>query len=166
MKKLYLTRHAKSSWKDQDLDDFDRPLNKRGRRDAPFIGQKLKEKNILPGLIISSPAKRAITTAKVLAKQMGYPKDAIVEDENIYEAGGGELLSIIQQVDDKYSSLMMVGHNPAFTSLHNYLADQYIDNIPTCSVAFIDLAVDNWKEVEPNTGTLIDFEYPKKYFKS
>ncbi len=166
MKKLYLARHAKSSWKEPDLDDFDRPLNKRGKRDAPFIGQKLKEKNILPDMIISSPAKRAITTAKELASQMGFPKDNIVLDENIYEASGGELLSIIQQVNDKHESLMLVGHNPAFTSLHNYLADQYIDNIPTCSIAFIDLNVDSWKEVEPNTGTLVDFEYPKKYFKS
>ena len=166
MKKLYLARHAKSSWKEQDLDDFERPLNKRGKRDAPFIGQKLKEKNILPDLIISSPARRAITTAKKLAEQMGYPEEKIVEDENIYEAGGGELLSIIQRVDDKHNSLMMVGHNPAFTSLHNYIADQYIDNIPTCSVAFIELNVESWKEVEPNTGTLVDFLYPKKYFKS
>lgn len=166
MKKLYLARHAKSSWKHQELDDFDRPLNNRGKRDAPFIGQKLKEKNILPDLIISSPAKRAITTAKELADQIGYPKKNIVEDENIYEAGGGELLTIIQNVDDKYNSVMLVGHNPGFTSVHNYIADQYIDNIPTCSIAFIDLDLDSWKKVEPNTGILVDFEYPKKYFKS
>ena len=158
-------RHAKSSWKEPDLDDFDRPLNNRGQRDAQFIGQKLKEKNILPDVIISSPAKRAITTAKELAEQIGYPEKDIIEDENIYEAAGGELLSIIQNIDDKFSSAMLVGHNPGFTSVHNYIADQFIDNIPTCSIAFIDLDLDSWKEVEPNTGILVDFEYPKKYFK-
>ena len=94
MKKLYLARHAKSSWKNPDLDDYDRPLNKRGIRDAPFIGKKLKEKNILPDLIISSPAIRAITTAKELAAQMGYPEENIILDENIYEAGGGESVII------------------------------------------------------------------------
>ena len=162
MKKLYLARHAKSSWKEPDLDDFDRPLNKRGIRDAPFIGQKLKEKNILPDLIISSPANRALTTARELAEQMGYPVDKIVEDENIYEAGGGELLSIIQNVSDEHESLMLVGHNPEFTMLANWLGGLTIPNVPTCGMVALTFEGDSWQQVQGGKGSLLFFEYPKK----
>ena len=87
MKRLYLVRHAKSSWKDPDLDDFDRPLNKRGKRDAPLMGQKLRQADVRPDLIVSSPAKRAAKTAKIMAGQIEYPVKKIIWDESLYAAG-------------------------------------------------------------------------------
>lgn len=163
---LYLLRHAKSSWKDSSLYDFDRPLNKRGKRDAPFMGGVLKDKGVLPDLIISSPAKRAITTARKVAKEIGYPKDHIIGNENIYEASVSDLLDLINALDDSLNSAMLVGHNPTFTALANYLTDTAsFDNVPTCGVVAIAFPGNDWKGVDEGTGKLLFFEYPKKYRK-
>ncbi|MGD8779994.1 MAG: histidine phosphatase family protein [Ignavibacteria bacterium] len=164
MKTLYLTRHAKSSWKDQSLDDFDRPLNKRGKRDAPFMGQLLKKKNILPDVLISSPAVRAYTTARTIASEIGYPPENILADKNIYEASSSELLDIINSIEDENQSAMMFGHNPGFTTLCHYLTGKDILNIPTCGIVKIEFEKNKWSEIEIGTGNLIWFEYPKKYF--
>jgi len=134
MKILYLVRHAKSSWNHPELSDIERPLNKRGKRDAPFIGNLLKEKSVKPDILISSPAVRARKTASVIAEIIGYPKSKIFIDENIYEASSTELINIIHGFDDKYDSVMMFGHNPGLTMVNNYLTDSFIDNIPTCAV--------------------------------
>ncbi len=165
MKKLYLIRHAKSSWKERGLRDFDRPLNKRGKRDAPFMGNMLRRKGVKPDLIISSPANRAITTAETVALEINYNPEDIVEDKNIYEAGAGEVIDIINKIDDKHETAMIFGHNPGFTMLANYLSGQRIDNIPTCGIAYIEFPFDSWSEVEIDTGKLVEFEYPKKYLK-
>ena len=164
MKTLYLVRHAKSSWKDNSLKDFDRPLNERGKRDAPFMGKLIREKGINPDIIISSPAKRAISTAKYFSAEFNKSKKEIIENNNIYEAGAGQLIDIINSIADNNNSAMLFGHNPGFTMLSNYLADKRIDNIPTCGVVTITFDVDSWKEIEVGTGKLIEFEYPKKYF--
>lgn len=164
MKTVYLVRHAKSSWKDASLDDFDRPLNKRGERDAPFMGELLKKNGIKPDVILSSPANRAITTAKIIAKEMGYPEKAIVEDKTVYLATAGELLSIIQDLDDKVNSVMIFGHNPGLTTFGNYLGDKYNDNIPTCAITGIELNIDDWDDARPDVGKTFLYEYPKKYF--
>ena len=165
MKKLYLVRHAKSSWKERNLSDFDRPLNKRGNRDAPFMGNLLRQKGVSPDVIISSPAKRAITTAKTIAKEVGYPINKIMEVENIYEASAGELINIINDIDDKHETAILFGHNPGFTMLSNYLSGQRIDNLPTCGVVHIEFPFESWNKVEIDSGKLIEFEYPKKYLK-
>ncbi len=164
MKTLYLTRHAKSSWKEQDLDDFDRPLNPRGKRDAPFMGQLLKKKNILPDLLISSPAVRAYTTARTIASEIGYPPEKIITDENIYEGSSSELLEVINSIEEEYESAMVFGHNPGFTMLSNYLSGKDILNIPTCGIVKIKFDKEKWSDIEVGTGELIWFEYPKKYF--
>ncbi len=166
MKTLYLTRHAKSSWKELDLDDFDRPLNKRGKRDAPFMGQLLKKKNILPDVLISSPAVRAYTTARTIATEIGYPAENIMTDENIYEASSSELLDIINSIEDENRSAMLFGHNPGFTMLSNYLSGKDILNIPTCGIVKIEFEKEKWSDIEIDTGKLIWFEYPKKYFEN
>ena len=150
MKKLYLIRHAKSSWKDLFVDDFDRPLNKRGKKDAPLMGKRLKEKGIKPDLIISSPALRAKTTAQVIAKELGFKE--IVYDEKIYEAEEETLYEIVKNLDSRYKTVFLVGHNPGL----NMLAEKLVglnDNIPTCGVVEIDL----------DARRLISFEYPKMY---
>ncbi|MCK5032034.1 MAG: histidine phosphatase family protein, partial [Calditrichia bacterium] len=109
MKTLYLLRHAKSSWDNPELDDFERPLNKRGHHDAPLIGNLLEKLNISPDLIISSPAIRASMTARIIADAIKYPLDRIRYDENIYEAGEMDLLEVIYAVDDTVDKLMLVG---------------------------------------------------------
>jgi phosphohistidine phosphatase len=165
MKKLYLIRHAKSSWKERNLRDFDRPLNKRGNRDAPYMGNLLRQKGVSPSLIISSPAKRAITTANKIANEIGYNYESIIKNENIYEASAGEIIDIINSIEDEHETAMLFGHNPGFTMVANYLSNQRIDNIPTCGIAYIEFPFDSWSSVEVGTGKLIEFEYPKKYLR-
>lgn len=163
MKKIILIRHAKSSWDDPNHTDFERPLNKRGKRDAPFMGKLLKKENIIPDLIISSPAVRALTTAQIISEELDYPKKKIVIEDCIYESGIKEIESIIQKLDDKYKTVILFGHNPTFTSYANHLGDKYIDNLPTCGIVGLKLDIDNWTEVERGKGKVYLFEYPKKY---
>ena len=162
MKTLYLIRHAKSSWKQPELSDFERPLNKRGKNDAPFMGKLLSDKGVNPSLIISSPAKRASVTAKIIASEINYPKEKIVFDENIYEAAGRGLLEIISGMEEKYNSVMLFGHNPGLTVLHNNLSDHFIDNIPTCGVVALEFKT-SWNEIRLNSAGFMFFEYPKKH---
>ncbi len=164
MKTLYLARHAKSSWKHPELSDIERPLNKRGKRDAPIIGNLLKEKGVKPDLLISSPAARARKTALTIAEIIDYPKNKILIDVKIYESSPTELINIIQGLDDKYNSVMMFGHNPGFTMLNNYLTESFIDNIPTCGVVGIRFN-SSWKKVEGASGKAILFIYPKLFIK-
>lgn len=163
MKKLYLVRHAKSSWSNPELADFDRPLNKRGKRDAPFMGEILKKNEVQPEIIFSSPAKRALKTAKKISGILGYPKNSIVEDENIYDASTYELLELINHIGEEYKSAMLFGHNPGLTSLSNLLSDDYIDNIPTTGIVLLTFK-GMWQELKENSCKLEFFEYPKKYF--
>ena len=165
MKRLYLIRHAKTSWSNQLLSDYDRPLSERGKRDAPKIGEVLKTKKVKPDLLISSTAKRALETAKILSNVLDYPIENIVEESVIYEATTQNLLNVINDIDDKNNSAMLFGHNPAFTVLANLLGDKYIDNLPTCAVAEFELNVNSWKDVQSDCGKLVEFEYPKKYVK-
>ena len=159
-KKLYIIRHAKSSWKDFTLDDFDRPLNKRGNLNAPYMGKKLKDKNIIPDIIISSPALRAKTTAKIIANEIGFSK-SIIFDENIYETTVKTVHDIIRKVDDENKIIFIFGHNPTL----NMLAEFYVDfdeNIPTCGVVGIEFDCNNWIEINEKNSKLIFFDYPKK----
>jgi phosphohistidine phosphatase len=162
MKTLYLARHAKSSWKDPELSDVDRPLNKRGKRDAPFMGEVLNEKGIKPDLMVTSPARRARLTAESIAKEIGYKKKDIVVEEDLYEFSTSGLLDVIQGFDDEYNSVMIFGHNPAFTTLNNSLTDQYIDNIPTCGIVCIQFDL-QWNQIESNSGKTQFFIYPKMF---
>ena len=164
MKTLYLARHAKSSWKHPELSDIERPLNKRGKRDAPYIGNLLKEKGVKLELLISSPAVRARKTAVVIAELIDYPKSEILIDDNIYESSSSELINIIKGFDDKYNSVMMFGHNPGFTMLNNYLTDSFIDNIPTCGVVGIRFN-SSWKKIDSDSGKAFFFIYPKLFIK-
>ena len=163
MKTLYIVRHAKSSWDERGISDHDRKLNARGKRDAPKMGELLYGNGYSPDIIYSSSAKRAFTTAKIIAEKIGYPVDNIVVTKNIYDATTNDLVNLINKLDDKYETAMLFGHNPGFTVLANLLANKYIDNMPTCAVAVIELNVESWKEVESDCGKLISFEYPKKY---
>jgi len=163
MKTIYLARHAKSSWDNLQLEDFERPLNNRGRRDAPFIGSVLKKLKIKPDAIISSPATRASTTARIIANNISYPLEHIYYNEIIYGASDIELVDLIGSILETTKSAMIVGHNPGLTDLANYLTKENIVNIPTCGVFGVKIDIDNWKKINHNCGKLEFFEYPKKY---
>ena len=161
MKTLYLVRHAKSSWDDPKLDDFERPLNERGLKDAPRMGRRLSDKGVSPDLIISSPAARAIATAKLISEELGYSKKNIQQARAMYHAGPGNLLDEIRKVDDKYETLVMVGHNPGITEFANDLLKESIGNIPTAGVVAGNLKINTWKETEFGCGKLLFFDFPK-----
>lgn len=161
MKTLYLVRHAKSDWNLLNLDDFDRPLNKRGLRNAPVMAKRLKKRKIKPEVLISSPAERALSTARIFADVFGYSEKKIIKKPTIYEAEIKDLLKVINHIDDKYGSAMLFGHNPTFTDMVNYLTDMELDNLPTCGVVQVEFDVDNWHEISTHQGKLILFEYPK-----
>jgi phosphohistidine phosphatase len=163
MKTLYLVRHAKSSWEDTALSDFDRPLNVRGKKDAPSMGYVLHQQGILPDLLLSSPAKRAYSTAKKIAKAIGYTKKDIQTDKNIYHAEPDQLLMTIQALPPAVDSVMLVGHNPGLTDLSNLLCRKHIDNIPTCGVVCIEFDVEKWNQVMSESGRFMFFDYPKKH---
>ena len=161
MKTLILIRHAKSSWKDASLADRDRPLNKRGKRDAPEMGRRLAARGGAPDLIVSSPATRALATARVIAEAVGYPVDGIREDERIYMASPAELLEAIRGLDDGHERVFLFGHNPGLTELVNELSEPALDNVPTCGVVELRLAADRWADLSPDKVQRADFDTPK-----
>lgn len=162
MKRLTLVRHAKSSWKDPELADFDRPLSKRGKQDAPRMGERLAGWGRKPELIISSPAKRARKTAKLIGRELELADERLILETEIYEAEPEILLKIVRALDDRWEHVLLVGHNPGLTELGNLLADCGIENIPTCGVLCLDFDAEDWKSIEPKSGTLVFYDYPKK----
>ena len=166
MKTVYFIRHAKSSWADLTLSDIDRPLNPRGLRDAPFMADLLKGKGVKPDRIISSPANRAYTTSTYFAKAFDIPASAITVEETIYEAYTNDVLDYIKQLPDTFSTILIFGHNPSFTSLANLFSKKdYIANVPTCGIVKVETAETSWANFSEKTAQLTDFHYPKQYFK-
>ncbi len=163
MKRLYLIRHAKSSWDDPRLPDFDRPLNERGKRDAPRMGRRLAEGGHRPDLLLSSPAKRAFGTARRVARELGFRKDDIARNIRLYHADESQLLQAVQAQPDEATSLMLFGHNPGLTEFATLLCRYPFGNVPTCGVVCIDFPVDRWKQVAYQRGELKFFDYPKKH---
>ena len=163
MKTIYLVRHAKSSWKYPNLDDFERPLNKRGRKNAPFMGNLLNKLKVTPDLVISSPANRAAMTARIIAASINYPLENIRYSATIYESSENALIHVVKQMDDTVNKAMVVGHNPAINGLANYIGDQPIGNIPTCGVFCVDLDISSWAKIFEHCGKLKFFEFPKKH---
>lgn len=160
-KLLYLVRHAKSSWDDNSLSDRERPLNARGERDAPEMGRRLAAQGHVPDAIISSPARRALATARHIARASGRDPDSVVQDEGLYLAAPGAMLKRIERVDDDCDSLMLVGHNPGMTHLLNHLADAGVANMVTGAVAVIAFDMVSWGEVQIVAGELVGYDYPK-----
>ena len=163
MKTLYLIRHAKSSWKHPGLTDFERPLNSRGKKDAPFMGKVLKKRNIKPDVIISSPAKRAIKTAKLISKEIEFPKSNIVIEKSIYEGSVFQIFNVIRSIDNSNNIVFLIGHNPDFTSLANYLSNYPINNLPTCGIFCVEFNTASWKEVTEGIGVFKFYDFPKNY---
>jgi phosphohistidine phosphatase len=158
MRTLYLLRHAKSSWKDESLRDFDRPLNHRGRDAAELIGRVLADEKLSALLVISSPALRARETIELVLKSSGL-RFAPQFDERIYEADLNALLQVVSTIPDATETAIMVGHNPGFEALLAFLTGEN-RRMPTCALARIELT-SNWKEVGEGTGRLESFVTPK-----
>ena len=162
MKIIYLVRHAKSYWGNQSLSDFDRPLNKRGKLDAPFMGRILNEKKVFPELMISSPAKRTKKTAIAIAEKISFPEKKILYIDELYEASANIILKLIKKIEDDYTSVMLFGHNPGLTLLNNQISLTYIENIPTCGVVALEFN-GAWSKLEKDDCSQLFFEYPKLY---
>lgn len=163
MKTLTLVRHAKSSWKDTSLSDRDRPLSKRGKGDAPEMGRRIADAGIRPSLIVSSPALRAWTTAKAIAKAISYPVEFLQREKTLYLASVDEILDVIAAQDPKFNSLMVVGHNPGLTSFANYLVPGLTNNLPTAGVVCVRFERDDWDLYEKPEFELVLHDFPKKH---
>lgn len=163
MKRLLLVRHAKSSWNNPDQRDIDRPLNHRGERDAPEMGRRLAKAGLQADELISSPAVRAMMTARRIAESLGMGEGQIRQVKEMYEAGLGELFGVLQGVDDTHESVILIGHNPGLTVLNYCLSGYPINNIPTCGMVHVELAVGSWSEVEEGGATFLFYDYPKNH---
>lgn len=161
MKTLTLLRHAKSSWKDTTLSDRDRPLNKRGERDAPAMGKRIADAGIRPSLIISSPAVRAWTTAKAVARALGYPLEFLLREDDLYLASLDSLLDVVAAQETAFNNIMLCGHNPGLTDFANYLSPGLTNNLPTAGVVSVDFDREDWQLYERPRTDLIFFDYPK-----
>lgn len=162
MKTLTIVRHAKSSWDDTSLRDHERPLNKRGHRDAPEMGRRIHEHGIRPSLIVSSPAVRAWSTAKAVAKAIGYPYEFLEKEPDLYHASVERILDVIVAQDERCNNLMLVGHNPGFTDFANFLVPGLTNNLPTAGVVSVAINQDHWNLYEQPPTELLVHDWPKK----
>ena len=159
MKTITFIRHAKSSYKDQSLDDFDRPLNKRGLKNAPLMSKILKEKKLFFDLMVSSPALRTKLTTKLIAKEQKCKN--IVYEDSLYCSSPTIILEVISKINDKYKNIAIIGHNDELTACVNMLCDINLDNLVTC--AFVSINFDTNKFAKIKKGKHIFYEYPRKY---
>jgi phosphohistidine phosphatase len=166
MKTLLLMRHAKSSWKESNIPDHDRPLNRRGKHDAPLMGKLLRDQKMNLDLIISSTALRAETTANLIAKAVRY-KGKIILDKSIYNAEPMDLLTLLSNSSDEYNSILLVGHNPTMEETVQMITNSPEITMATCAIAHLTLTIDTWtdlKEKQTFSGKLENFWTPKELF--
>ena len=161
MKTLILVRHAKSSWEESGLSDHDRPLNDRGKKDAPEMAKRVQEKIGQIDVFLSSTAKRARRTARVFAEAYGKEKKDLLLDEKLYMATHDGFLSSIEQLEDQYESAAVFSHNPGITEFASSLTNVRIDDMPTCAVFAIVADVSSWKEFSSAEKKFLFFDYPK-----
>ena len=164
MKTLYIFRHAKSSWDNPDLADFERPLNHRGKTAAPFMGEVMRRHGFIPEVILSSPAVRARETAR-LAKEAGDLGADIKHEERIYEASPQTLRQVAAEIEDEADAAMIVGHNPGMEGFIRLLTGER-ESMPTAALAIIELDIDSWKDIDANSGTLQKVMRPKDEMKT
>jgi phosphohistidine phosphatase len=160
MKKLLILRHAKSSWDDASLRDFERPLNERGERDAPYMGKALAERGMRPEMIVCSPAARAKRTAELVKESAGWSAP-LKFDERIYEASPQTLFLIVTELGNEVSTCVLAGHNPGMEGIIKLLTGTSTE-MPTASVAIIEFDEGSWSEIEPGNGRLAEVLRPKE----
>jgi phosphohistidine phosphatase len=161
MKTLTLVRHAKSSWKDSNLSDRDRPLNQRGEHDAPLMGKRIVDAGIRPSLILCSPAVRAWTTGKILAHEIGYPREFLQRENSLYLASLDNILDVLVAQDAEFNNVMLIGHNPGLTEFANYLSPGLTDNLPTAGVVSVSFEQEDWSLYSAPKTELLTYDYPK-----
>ena len=162
MKILTIVRHAKSSWSNPGLSDRKRPLNKRGKRDAPMMGERIQQHGIRPSLIVSSPATRAWSTAKTIAMAINYPREFLQKEDRLYLASLDDILDVVVAQDDAFNNLMLVGHNPGFTDFANFLVPGLTGNLPTAGVLSVQIEQDDWSLYQRPKTRLLVHDWPKK----
>lgn len=161
MKQVLLIRHAKSSWDDPAQKDFDRPLNDRGKKDAPEMAKRLLERKVKIDAFISSPAKRAVTTCKYFVKAYDKKEKNIIEVSQLYEPGVENFYNVIRDADNDYDTIAIFSHNPGITVFANELTNVHVDDMPTCSIFAINVDTKKWKEFEQAEKQFWFFDYPK-----
>jgi phosphohistidine phosphatase len=163
MLRLTLVRHAKTEPGRSGQEDWDRALEPRGQRDAPEMGRRLKGRGLKPGLILSSPAVRAITTATIFARELHVPASKVVQDERLYLAQPKDMFKVVRELGGDTSHLMVVGHNPGISEFADRLsADRSVDTMPTCAVYTLEFEIPSWSELDWSAGVNADFDYPKR----
>ncbi|MGQ0530891.1 MAG: SixA phosphatase family protein [Panacagrimonas sp.] len=161
MLRLTLIRHAKSSWSDAALSDFERPLNTRGLRDAPVMAGRFKALCRQPDRLISSPALRAISTARVFAGELGLAESDIDLQPQIYDASRATLIEVARQIAPAVRHALLFGHNPGFSDLARWLATCPFEDMPTCAIVSLELHIGAWSELGQGCGRLVNYLYPK-----
>jgi phosphohistidine phosphatase len=161
MKTLFLIRHAKSSWDDSTLDDHDRPLNQRGKANAPTMAKRLKKLAIKPDALFSSTAQRAASTAQVFADQLDFPQPKISYDPDLYLASAGMLQDFVGKIENSLNSVLIFGHNPGLTLLVCQVWRLSIDNIPTCGIVSLKFGSSTWEEASFQLPSGATFDFPK-----
>lgn len=161
-RKLIVIRHAKSAWGNENLQDFDRPLNKRGERDAPFMAQLFSETEGTPDKMVSSSALRCKTTAGIYANACGIDAKDILLKPEIYEAPLSRIIEVINNFEDEWKTVVLFGHNPGMSYLIDYLSGEMVQ-MPTNGVACIELEIESWKHAGNKCGSLVYNDYPKKH---
>ncbi len=154
MRTIVLMRHGKSSW-EYDVTDRERPLNQRGKNDAKLVANHFMKQNVVPTIIFSSPAKRALNTCKIFIKAFNLSETSIRVEENLYDFGGESVVNFIKNLPDSCSDIMIFGHNHAFTSITNIFGSIFIDNLPTSGLVKINFEVESWREIKSGQTELI-----------
>lgn len=161
MKQLLLVRHAKSSWDDPSMADFDRPLNERGNVDGPQMAKRIAERKIKLDALITSPAKRAKQTCKHFAHELDIKKKKIIEVSELYEPGVENFYHAIEDLKNKWDAVAIFSHNPAITSFVNDLTETHVDDMPTCAIYAIKIDIDKWEDFREAKKEFWFFDYPK-----
>ncbi len=159
MKTLLLARHGKSSWDNDSIDDFERPLNQRGLADAPVMAKRLNEMDIQVDRLITSDAIRAYSTAEIYAQALQIQ---LMHEHSLYQASSYDIVAQAKKLQDHLSAVMLVGHNPGMQEAVDYFCPGSIEDMPTCSIAIIRFDVAHWVAISPASAELVSFEYPKK----
>ncbi len=161
MKTLIIMRHAKSSWKDPTLSDHQRPLNKRGKRNVPVMGQRMKTKGVRPDLIVCSDARRALDTAIPIAEILGLDPSVIRHEAGLYHATDSEILNLVKGLDDRWRQVMVVGHNPGLNDLANRFLTSPLSNLPTAGIVELGFETDTWLAIDSSRLVHGNVDFPK-----
>jgi len=160
MKHLYILRHAKSSLPHAKQEDFDRPLTAKGQTDAQVLGERLDRRALRTDCIMASTARRALATARLIAREIRFRQEDIIGERDLYLAALPTLLTIIKKVDDSKQALILVGHNPGLTDLANHLCEHQVDSLPPCGLLCLSMRTKSWQEISEGVGHFEFFDYP------